>query len=473
MSSSFVLIIFGATGDLAKHKLFPALFSLYKKKELPQDFYIYGFARRPFTHQEFAGLFEESSKEWEEFSRHIFYQQGNFDETWGYEALAEKLQAIDRQMGACITRILYLATPPQNYDTILDNLVKTKLSEGSGQGGSQWTRIAVEKPFGKDLDTARALDKKLADTFEERQIFRVDHYLGKETLQNLLVFRFANGIFDPIWNKEYIDHVQITLSEKKGIAGRGKFFDGVGTLRDVGQNHLMQLVAAVAMEMPRTFSKEGVRDVRAKAIQAIECIEPQDVAKRIVRGQYEGYKGEKDIAQASQTETFIAMKFFVNSPRFANVPFYVRAGKEMAENLVQISIVFKQTCHILFKEIGCPEEGNVLKIRIQPDEGITIRMIAKTPGSTLALEPVDMHFTYHEQFGTQGSEAYEKVLGDSIRGDQMLFNRSDELEASWTFIEKILQGWEKEDAPIFAYHKGTWGPKAGDELLEKDGKKWV
>ncbi len=475
MNSPFVLVLFGATGDLAKNKLLPALFTLFKKKELPKDFWIVGFARRPLTDEDFVAFFPEESThpEWKNFAQHLSYQQGNFDELWGYEALVEKLQKLDEQMGACITRIFYLATPPQNYDTILANLVGTKLSEGCGQGSTKWTRIAIEKPFGKDLDTARELDQKLSHIFEERQIFRVDHYLGKEAVQNLLVFRFANGIFDPIWNHEYIDHVQITLSEKKGIGARGKFFDGVGTLRDVGQNHLMQLVAAVAQEMPQSFSEEGVRNVRAKAIAAIECIEAQHVGERVVRGQYEGYLSEKDVAHDSKTETFIAMKFFVNTPRFAGVPFYLRAGKEMAEDVVQISIVFKQTCHILFKEVGCPEEGNILTIRIQPDEGITLKMIAKTPGSLLSLIPVDMHFKYSEQFGSQGSDAYEKVLGDIIKGDQMLFNRSDELDSSWTFIEKIMQGWENEYTPVFEYKKGSWGPKAADELLEKDGKKWI
>lgn len=475
MNSPFVLVIFGATGDLAKNKLIPALFTLFRKQELPKDFWIVGFARRPLSDEDFENFFPEESAHpvWKDFAKHLSYQQGNFDESWGYKTLAQKLQKLDEQIGACITRIFYLATPPQNYDSILDHLVSTKLSEGCGQGSTKWTRIAIEKPFGKDLDTARALDQKLAAIFEERQIFRVDHYLGKETVQNLLVFRFANGIFDPIWNKEYIDHVQITFAEKKGIGTRGKFFDGVGMLRDVAQNHLMQLVAAVAMEMPQSFSQEGVRDVRAKAIQSIQCIQPHEAGERVVRGQYRGYKSEKDVAGDSSTETYIAAKFFIDTPRFADIPFYMRAGKEMPENLVQISIVFKQTCHILFKEIGCPEEGNVLTIRIQPDEGISIKMIAKTPGSVLALEPVDMHFKYHEQFGTQGSDAYEKVLGDIIRGDQMLFNRSDELASSWTFIERILKGWNSEKIEVFTYDKQSWGPKAGDDLLAKDGKKWI
>ena len=475
MSSPFILVLFGATGDLAKNKLIPSLFTLFKKKQLPDDFFIFGFARRAMTDVEFGNFFPEyaSHPAWQEFIKHLYYQQGLFDEEKGYRELVGKLQTIDAQVGACVTRIFYLATPPANYDAILDNLVKSKLSEGCGQGSNKWTRIAIEKPFGKDLQSAKELDEKLATIFEEKQIFRVDHYLGKETVQNLLVFRFANGIFDPIWNREYLDHVQITWSEKKGIGNRGKFFDGVGMLRDVGQNHLMQLIAAVTQEMPKSFSQEGVRDVRAKAIANIACIDKEDVSQRVVRGQYEGYRAEKDVEEASTTETFVAMKVFMHSDRFAHVPFYVRMGKGMAENKAEIHLVFKQTCHVLFREIGCPEVGNVLTIRIQPNEGISMKMIAKTPGSQVALTPVDMHFMYSEQFGTQGIDAYEKVLTDIIIGDQMLFNRSDELVASWEFIEKIINGWEVSKQPVVPYKMGTMGPREANDLIEKDGRKWI
>lgn len=475
MQSPFVLVIFGATGDLAHNKLIPALFSLYRNKQLPDDFFIFGFARRELTDDAFAKLFDQfkNDEQWAAFTRHLHYQQGLFDETKGYEELVGKLEELDKKMGACITRVFYLATPPANYNTILDNLRATKLSEGCGQGSNKWTRIAIEKPFGKDLETARLLDKKLAEIFEERQIFRVDHYLGKETVQNMLVFRFANGIFDPIWNKDYIDNVQITFAEKKGIEGRGKFFDGVGTLSDVGQNHLMQLLAGVGMDMPQSFSKEGVRDARAKALSAIACIEPEKVAENVVRGQFVGYTDEPDVNADSKTETFVAMKFFLNTPRFTGVPFYVRAGKDMPENLVEVSLVFKQTCHILFREIGCPEEGNILKIRIQPNEGISIQLIAKVPGSQLQLGTTNMHFSYAEQYGTQGIDAYEKVLVDIFQAEQMLFNRSDELESSWSFIQKIQEGWKNPDVPLYTYEPGTWGPKEADELIEKDGRKWV
>jgi glucose-6-phosphate 1-dehydrogenase len=373
-------------------------------------------------------------------------------------------------------RLFYLATPPQYYETILDFMEKTKLSQGYGQGSEKWTRVIIEKPFGKDLETAIALDKKLARTFEESQIFRVDHYLGKETVQNMISFRFANGIFEPVWNNKFIDHIQITFAEKKGIEGRGKFFDGVGILRDVAQNHLMQLVAAVAMEQPASFEREAIRDVRAKVIKAIRPISPEEVSKLTVRGQYDGYTKEKDVDSNSKSETFAALKLFVETERFKGVPFYLRAGKMMPKDSVYISIVFIQTCHILFKEYGCPEIGNVLTIKIQPEEGIGLKVIAKKPGEKVALGTVNMKFSYEEEFGGKGMDAYEKILLDIFAGDQMLFNRSDELESSWGFITKILQGWERENKKSFKisqYEKGSWGPKEAFDLIEKDNRKWI
>ncbi len=487
--SPFILVIFGATGDLAHTKLMPALFSLFQKGELGEKFYIVGFARRPLSDNKYRkGILEylkpENTKNWEEFSKNVYYQQGLFDERQGYEELIKKLNRFDTAIGACITRLFYLATPPTNYETILEFLKITKLSEGCGpafaevtagkQGIdiSKWTRIAIEKPFGKDLETAKALDRRLSEIFEEKQIYRIDHYLAKETVQNIITFRFANGIFEPVWNNKFIDHVQITFAEKKGIGTRGKFFEGVGMLRDVAQNHLMQLVAAVTMEQPKSFSKEGVRDARAKAIAAIQCIEPDKVAESVVRGQYDGYKDEKDVNSDSDTETFAAMKFYVNTPRFEGVPFYIRAGKEMPEDKVEVKIVFIQTCHLLFKEYGCPEIGNVLTIHIQPNEGIGLRVIAKKPGANLTLDTVDLKFSYKEEFGHKGTDAYEKLLLDIFAGDQMLFNRSDELESSWEFITGILKSWADQSSTL-SYEKNTWGPQKSNELIEKDGRRWL
>lgn len=495
MNTPFVLVVFGATGDLMRSKLLPALFSLYREKHLGDRFYVIGFARRAMSDEEFRQMMEKqlklhsndlyhySDSDWAMFSKNLYYQRGVFEEKIGYEELIDKLNQFDQKMGACITRLFYLATPPDHYETILSFLHKTKLSEGCGQGSSKWTRLIIEKPFGKDLATARLLDKKLVKIFEEKQIFRVDHYLAKETVQNILTFRFANGIFEPIWNKKYIDHIQLTWAETKGIVGRGRFFDGVGLLRDVAQNHLMQLIAAVAMEQPKSFSREGVRDARASVIKSLRCIEPSEASKFVVRGQYRGYTSEKNVDPASTTETFIAMKLFVDTPRFNNVPFYVRAGKKLAKDTVEISIVFIQTCHLLFREFGCPEEGNILRIRIQPDEGIRLRLIAKKPGPTLALKTVDMKFSYKDQFGISTGNAYEKLLLDIFAGDQMLFNRSDELESSWTFITKILEGWSGEarsrsarndrELRIMKYEPGTWGPKEVNTLIEKDERNWI
>lgn len=478
MIGPFVLVIFGATGDLAQHKLIPALFALYKKKQLGSDFHIVGFARRSLSDEAYAHMLGDELEfhkdpEWQSFAKQISYQQGLFDEREGYEQLIKKLNTFDKKVGACITRLFYLATPPDNYEPILNHLHETKLSEGCGQGSSQWTRVVIEKPFGKDLATARNLDKKLAAMFDEKQIFRVDHYLGKETVQNMLAFRFANSVFEPVWNSQYLDHVQITWAEKEGIGKRGKFFDGVGMLRDVMQNHLLQMMATVTMEQPKSFEKEAIRDARANAIKAIKRLSPQESAKSVVRGQYTGYKQEKNVAPDSKTETFVAMKLFVDTPRFEDVPFYVRAGKKMPHEVMEISLVFVQKCHILFKEYGCPEIGNVLTIRIQPDEGISLRMIAKKPDTKLSLETVNMSFSYHQSFGGHGGDAYEKVLLDILTGDQMLFNRSDELESSWQLISTILKGLDQEKTPLTDYPQGSWGPQAAEELITKDGRTWL
>jgi glucose-6-phosphate 1-dehydrogenase len=469
--TSFILVIFGATGDLAQNKLIPSLFSLYKEKLLPEDFFIVGFSRREYSNGEFQDYFQSETKDakWEDFKKHLLYQSGSFEDAQGYQDLEKQLEGIDKKIGACVTRFFYLATPPDHYQTILDNLVKSKLSEGCGHQGSNWTRIIIEKPFGKDLETARNLDKKLAETFEEKQIFRVDHYLGKETVQNMLAFRFANGIFEPVWNKQFIDHVQITFAEEEGIGNRGRFFDGVGTLRDVAQNHLMQLLAAVAMEQPKSFTKEDIRDVRAKVIGSLKLAEGDSV----VRAQYQSYKKEANVSPDSNTDTFVGMKLLVDTPRFSGVPFYVRVGRKMPKEVMEISVVFIQTCHILFKEYGCPEIGNVITFRIQPNEGISLRFIAKKPGVKLGLDSVDMKFNYKESFGTSGLEAYQRVLLDIFAGDQVLFSRSDELESSWRLITEVLNKWEKEKKAIELYADGSWGPKSGEQLIEKDGRRWI
>jgi len=473
--SPFILTIFGATGDLTHTKLIPGLLALFNDKMLPEDFFIVGFSRREMSDEDFRNSFPEHKEKtgWEQFSKHLYYHQGTFEDSHKYEKLNERLHIFDNSLNQCIGKLFYLATPPQNYEEILDNLHTTKLAEGCGHLGHTQTKVVIEKPFGRDLATAIALDEKLSNYLLEEQIFRVDHYLGKETVQNILAFRFANGIFEPIWNKEYIDHVQITWAEKKGIEGRGQFFEQVGILRDVVQNHMLQLLAAVAMEQPKSFTKESIRDARASAIKAIKPMDKEKIDELVVRGQHEGFRVEKDVSKDSQTETFAALKLYVDTERFQDVPFYLRAGKAMENDCIEISVVFRQTCHILFKEYGCPEIGNVVTIRIQPDAGIALRIIGKKPGPRLSLGDIDMKFNYKEAFGTYGIDAYEKILLDIFTGDQMLFNRSDELESSWELVTEILNGWKGTDPNFPNYEKGGWGPKGAQELIEKDGRRWL
>ncbi len=480
IQTPFIIVIFGATGDLARNKLLPSLFSLFKQNMLPKQFFIIGFSRRDLSDDAYRDAICKDmvidKKDCKEFLEHVSYQQGFFDEEAGYKALIERLNALDATFKASLMRIFYLATPPDNYENILNFLENTGLSEGRKRESGRWTRIAIEKPFGKDLITAQHLDEKLASIFDEEQIFRVDHYLGKETVQNMLAFRFANSIFEPVWHRNYIDHVQITWAETKGIGTRGKFFEGVGMLRDVAQNHLMQLIATVVMEQPRSFSREAVRDARAQAIKSLRCFN-EDVISSVVRGQYKSYLQEKDVHENSKTETFVAMKLAVDTGRFSDVPFFIRAGKRLRNNAVQISLVFKQTNHRLFKEFGSRERPNILTIYIQPNEGINLRLLIKKPGNELAFSTVTMKFTYETEFGNSKFDAYEKILLDIFSGDQMLFNRSDELSSSWEFITTILEGWGKENKKkrfnIPFYEDGSSGPIEAVELIEKDGRKWI
>ena len=473
-SAPFVMVIFGATGDLAQNKLMPSLFSLFRQKLLPEEFSIVGFSRREMSDQELRDFFVRLKAEpgWNDFAAHLVYQRGIFEEEQGYLELIDKLARFDERAEGQAIMVFYLATPPSNYEVILEHIERVLLP--SEKGNNQRTRVVVEKPFGEDLETARALDKTCSLKFEEEQIYRVDHYLGKETVQNMLAFRFANAVFEPAWNRKYIDHVQITWSEKKGVEGRGKVFDGMGLLRDIAQNHLMQLIAAVAMEPPDSFVRENVRDARANVIRAIRAIEPNEVARYTVRGQYASYGGEKGVAPGSTTETFVALRLFVDTPRFMGVPFYVRAGKKLPKDVVEISIFFIQTCHVLFKEYGCPEIGNVITIRIQPDEGISVRFVAKQPGVKLALRTSTMTFSYKEGFEEQIADAYERILLDIFRGDQTHCSRSDELDHSWEVITKILEGWSMKTAPTLVEYDATdWGPKEADELIERDGRSWL
>lgn len=490
------MVIFGATGNLTAKKLMPAIYSLLEENFLPDKFFIVGFGRRDLNTSDFQQIMRQApekyfhkekidEKVWEKLADNIYYQQGVFEDKKGYKTLAELLSSFDKEIGACITRYFYLATPPHYYSSILSNLDESRLSEGCGQGSNKWTRILIEKPFGKDADSARELEKQLAGTFEEKQIYRIDHYLGKEAIQNIIAFRFANGIFEPIWNKDYIDHVQITMAESGGVAGRIGFYEGIGALRDVMQNHMLAMVSLVAMEQPRNFSAASVRDSRFNALNSIKILNANEIDKFVVRGQYGdgiikgervvGYRGEEKVNKLSNTETFVAMKVFLENSRWSGIPWYLRTGKRMGRDTVEISIVFKQTCHVLFREIGCPEEGNILTIRVSPNSGIGVRFIVRPPGHNFKLSSTDMDFNYKTSFQkVKEIDAYEHILEEVFKGDQMLFNDSREMSASWRIINPILKHWEKKQNVTFPnYAAGSWGPKEAGELIERDGRKWM
>lgn len=496
IASTFVMVIFGATGDLTAKKLMPAIYTMAKEHFLPDKFYIVGFGRRIMSTEQFQDSMKEAllkyfgvrkldEEAWDKLANNIYYQQGVFEEKDPYLKLADLLASFDKEIGACITRYFYLATPPNYYSTIISHLDGSKLAEGCGQGSNKWTRVLIEKPFGRDADSARDLETQLAKTFEEKQIYRIDHYLGKEAIQNIIAFRFANGIFEPIWNNDFIDHVQITMAETGGVEGRIGFYEGIGALRDVMQNHMLAMLALVAMEQPKNFSADSVREERMKALDSIKIINESETEKYVVRGQYGkgviskqsvvGYRNEEKVAKDSNTQTYVAMKVFLESARWRGVPWYLRTGKRMAIDAAEISIVFKQTCHILFREIGCPEEGNILTMRISPNPGIGMRFVLKPPGRTFKLTTANMDFSYKTTF-TKDKEidAYEHILQEIFKGDQMLFNDSREMAAAWKFINPILKSWEKSTPPGFPNYKaGSMGPKEGSELIKKDGRKWI
>lgn len=498
------MVIFGATGDLTAKKLMPAIYSMAEDNFFPASpsqggadkFFIVGFGRRDLSTLDFRKMIYQGlekyfknvkidEKVWEKLAENIYYQQGVFEDKQGYKILAELLTSFDKDIGACITRYFYLATPPQYYSEILTNLDESKLSEGCGQGSNKWTRVLIEKPFGKDTDSARDLEKQLAKTFEEKQIYRIDHYLGKDAIQNIIAFRFANGIFEPIWNKDYIDHVQITMVETGGVAGRIGFYEGIGALRDVMQNHMLAMLSLVAMEQPRNFSAVSVRDARFNALNSIKILNTSEIDKFVVRGQYgegiikkekvSGYRNEEKVNKSSDTETYAAMKVFLENSRWSGIPWYLRTGKRLARDAVEISIVFKQTCHILFREIGCPEEGNILTIRVSPNSGIGVRVIVRPPGHNFKLRSTDMDFNYKTSFQKDKEiDAYQHILEEVFKGDQMLFNDSREMTASWKIINPLLKHWEKNQKVTFPnYAAGSWGPKEADTLIEQDGRKWL
>jgi glucose-6-phosphate 1-dehydrogenase len=489
-----IVVIFGASGDLTKRKLLPALYHLEQSGLLPKDFAVVGVARRPLE-KSFApdmkegivsgGGVEKDEAKLDPFVSRIQYHAMNFDDAAGYDALKKVLADIDKKFGTKGNRLFYLATAPEYFSDIVKYLgdhgmAKPEVKDGEAKN---WVRTIVEKPFGHDLESAKALNNEVNKVFNEDQIFRIDHYLGKETVQNILVFRFGNGIFENVWNRNYIDHVEITAAESIGIEGRGPFYETAGALRDVVQNHVMELLSFVAMEPPVSFEASAVRAEKVKVWKAIPPIHTADT----VRGQYGpgtvdgkqvvGYRQEDRVHPRSQTETYAALRLEIDNWRWAGVPFYIRAGKRLGKRVTEISIQFKLPPQMLFKDAqGKGAEGirpNVLSMRIQPDEGITLQFGAKVPGPTMTISKVDMDFSYAEAFGKSSANGYERLLLDAMLGDATLFAHRDGVEATWSLITPILQAWAKDpikDLPNYA--AGTWGPATADAMLKTDGRKW-
>src|SRR5437764_3219951 len=485
------VVIFGASGDLAHRKLVPALYNLALGAHLPAAFGIVGVSKSEYTHAEFAkdmreavGRFSRTKpideELWQDFAQGMRYVAGSFDDPQTFVELKARLEDLDRSRATRGNRLYYFATPPSTFPVLLKGLKEAGLINAPLD--PSFTRVVIEKPFGRDLASARALNRLVLDTCDERQVFRIDHYLGKETVQNLLVFRFGNSIFEPVWNRRYVDHVQITAGEELGIEGRGRYYEEAGILRDMIQNHVLQLVCLSAIEPPVAFDADAVRDEKIKVLRAIELFDsPEQVARNVVLGQYApgsvagadvpGYQQEKDVASGSRTPTFVAMRLNVRSWRWDGVPFYIRSGKRLAKRATEIAVHFQPLPHSLFGEGAT--QPNVLIVRVQPEEGIALRFSVKVPGERYRPRTVSMDFRYGATFGMTVPEAYERLLLDAMRGDQTLFTRRDEVEAAWKIVDSILKGTESpEFPPPHPYPAGTWGPPAAEQLLARDGRAW-
>ncbi|MFQ5798864.1 MAG: glucose-6-phosphate dehydrogenase [Bacteroidota bacterium] len=486
-----VLVIFGASGDLTSRKLMPSLYNLTREGMLPTGFSVLGVARTEGNDAHFREAMKKAVSDsigaqldsaWESFAEGLFYISGEFGDGSTYQEIRQKLERIDGDRGTCGNRLWYLATPPSVFKTIVDELDNVGLNR-TGRD-TCWVRIIIEKPFGRDLESARELNDAVANVFDEHQIYRIDHYLGKETVQNLLVFRFANGIFEPIWNRNYIDHIQITTAETVGVENRASYYEGAGALRDMIQNHVLQLLALTAMEPPSTFEANAVRDEKVKVFHAIRPMKRQDVDSLTVRAQYgpgtiggksvPGYREENGVDRHSIAETFVTLKLVVENWRWAGVPFYIRTGKRLPKRVTEIAVVFKRTPHLIFRQVdGGRAESNVLAIRIQPDEGISLKFGAKLPGAGIRLQPVTMDFRYGTSFGGRLAEAYQRLLLDCMLGDATLYARRDGVEACWSLMTPILHAWESARVKkIPQYEAGTWGPQESDAFIERNGRTW-
>ena len=483
-----VMVLFGAAGDLTKRKLIPALFNLVKAKLLPKDFAVLGVSVDDLTLEQFrtqvtgflpAG--DRGTEPWEWFTQRLYYQRGEFADPNTYSTVAARLSALDRELQTAGNYMFYLATSPKFFGQIVQQLGIAGLSHHED---GRWRRVVIEKPFGHDLESAKTLNREIKTVLDENQIYRIDHYLGKETVQNIMVFRFDNAIFEPIWNRRYIDHVQITNAETVGVEQRGGYFDTAGTLRDMVPNHMMQLLSLTAMESPTSFQADAVRNEQAKVLHAIQPLDSDDVLNRSVRGQYgggvlggervPGYRSEPGVSPDSRTETYVAMKLTVDNWRWAGVPFYLRTAKRMAKRHTEIAIQFKRTPFELFGHSAFRKlHTNTLVIRIQPVEGISLSFGAKIPGAVLRVGSVDMSFEYAEYFGADAHTGYEVLLYDCMIGDATLFQRADMVEAGWSVVDPMLDVWTALPPRKFPnYAAGTWGPKDADELLERDERQW-
>jgi glucose-6-phosphate 1-dehydrogenase len=495
-SDACAIVIFGASGDLTRRKLMPAVYNLACSRSLPGGFAVVGVARREKTDESFRAEMKEAvstfsrrkpieSPLWTDFERGLSYVRGPADAAATYEALRAQLERVDAERGTRGNRLFYLAVPPAEFGPIVEGLRGARLVAPADEErrGGPWTRVVFEKPFGHDLESARSLNDVVAAAFAESQVFRIDHYLGKETVQNLLVFRFANSLFEPVWGREHVDHVQITVAEEIGVESRGRFYEQTGVTRDIVENHLMQLLCLTAMEPPISLAADAVRDEKVKVLRSLRPLERSLVAQNVVRGQYTrgvvrgdevpAYREEPDVSPDSRVETFVAMRCFVDNWRWSGVPFYVRAGKRLARRVTEIAVVFNEIPHTLFR---APDGGitpNVLSVRIQPDEGIALRFISKEPGQQTILRDVAMDFRYGAAFGSNTPEAYERLLLDAMRGDATLFTRRDEVEAQWEYIDRVLGAWAADGyPPPPTYPSGSWGPDQADDLLARDGRRW-
>ncbi|MDD4756758.1 MAG: glucose-6-phosphate dehydrogenase [Prolixibacteraceae bacterium] len=476
-----ILVIFGASGDLTKRKLIPALFDLFRQKLLPDKFVVLGASRTNFTDNDFrekACEYLESEKETGEFKKMLYYQQVATNNPSDYTLLKSRIKKLSADIGIDANCIFYLSTPPSVYSVIAENLSGSGLSKSSECS----RRLIVEKPFGTDLHSARKLNSGLLNYFAENQIYRIDHYLGKETVQNMIVTRFANGIFEPLWNRNYVERIEITSSETLGIEKRGGYYDNSGALRDMLQNHLLQLVGFITMEPPVVIEADAIRNEIVKVFKSLHPMSEEDVIRNVIRGQYtgsringeavKGYRDEPGVSPGSRTETYVAMKFFIDNWRWGGVPFYIRTGKKLPASVTEAVVHFRQVPHHLFNNSGFPgPRDNQLVIRIQPDEGILLKFRMKTPGAGFMVQTVNMDFHYSDLSDIRLPSAYERLLLDSMHGDATLYSRGDAVEEAWKFVQPVIDAWQNNpEIPVYGYPAGTWGPEQAERLIE--GGEW-